>query len=133
MRTCLECGAAALLGCLAVVLPVLVDPPARHHEAALFPVMGDAVEGMHLISLLFLAVIGGALGAFGGASRWCVGLSTMLAFPLWSLCDLIVGEMRTGDGGHSLLGIEWFVYLVCALPAVAGAFAGRWIRKISTR
>ena len=121
-RVALEIFLAAAAGFCAYVLPVALDPAARHYEAAFLPFVRDAVEGMKPYSLALLFGIGVIFGLLGRAPVWLTGPATMAAFPTWSVLDMAFG------GDHNLFPIEWFLYGVFSLCGLAGGVVGRRVR-----
>jgi len=113
---------AALIGCAIMVVPVALDSEVRRYEAEIFPIMRTAVEGMKIYSIPVLGLFGIFLGFAFHKPAWLLGLTTMAAFPVWSLIDAILG------GSHNLLPIEWIIYFLTALVAVVGAVIGRFLR-----
>src|ERR1700722_15120859 len=131
VRLCVEVFLAATAGMVVVVLPILIGGEHRHNSAVFIPVIGNAVEDVKLYTLGFLFVLGLVIGIFGRAPVLLVGSATMLAFPIWSLIDMLVGGT-----GHDLWPMEWFFYGVESLPGLAGAVIGRvakrwWIKRRS--
>lgn len=122
-RLGLEVLLAAVGGVAALLVPVLLDPHARQHEAAFLPVMGNAVEGMHPSSLALLFLVGMLLGWVAKAPALLIGPATMLAFPVWSILDMAAG------GDHNLFPIEWSLYVVFSMFGLAGVAAARVVRK----
>ncbi len=121
-RVALEIGLAAAAGFCAYVLPVALDPAARHYEAEFLPFVRDAVEGVKPYSFAILFGIGVMLGLFGRASIWLTGPATMAAMPVWSVVDMVLG------GDHNLFPIEWFIYGVFSLCGLLGGVVGRRAR-----
>jgi len=114
---------AAVAGFCAYVLPVALDPAARHYDAAFLPLVRDAVEGMKPYSLALLFGIGIIFGLLGRAPFWLTGPATMAAFPIWSAVDMALG------GEHNLFPIEWFIYGVVSLCGLAGGVVGGMLRS----
>ena len=121
-RVAVEIGLAAATGFCAYVLPVALDPDARHFDAAFLPFVRDAVDGVKLYSLAMLFGIGVVFGLFGRASVWLTGPATMAALPVWSFVDMVLG------GEHNLFPVEWFIYGVFSLCGLAGGVVGRRAR-----
>ena len=121
-RVAVEIVLAAAVGFCAYVLPVALDPAARHYEAAFLPFVRDAVEGMKPYSLAILFGIGVIFGLLGRASVRLTGPATMAALPAWSVVDMALG------GDHNLFPIEWFMYGVFSLCGLAGGIVGRRAR-----
>jgi hypothetical protein len=121
-RVAVEMALAAAAGFCAYVLPVALDPDARHYEAAFLPFVRDAVEGVKPYSLAILFAIGVTFGLLGRAPVKLTGPATMAAFPVWSVVDMALG------GDHNLIPIEWFFYGIISLCGLAGAVVGRRLR-----
>jgi hypothetical protein len=118
-RLVFEVIAAVTAGWCALVLPVILDPPARYYETGFLPFMRDAVESGRPYSLALLFGVGVALGILGTASPWVLGFAAVLTLPAWSATDLIL------QGGHNLLPAEWFIYGMYGFIGCAGALSGR--------
>lgn len=123
-RGILEVATAVVAGWCVIALPVILDPEARHYEAAFMPFMRDVVEGMKPYSLALLFGVGAGLGARGTAPSWVLGFASVATLPAWSVIDLTMGGT-----GHNLLPIEWFVYGLYGLVATSGALTGRALRR----
>jgi hypothetical protein len=117
-RVAVETLLAAAAGFCAYVLPVALDPTSRHYEAAFLPFVRDAVEGMKPYSLALLFGIGVVFGLLGRAPVWLTGPATMVAFPAWSVLDIVLG------GDHNLFPFEWFIYGLFSLCGLAGGVVG---------
>ncbi|MEN3340293.1 MAG: hypothetical protein V7647_3969 [Acidobacteriota bacterium] len=52
-------------------------------------------------------------------------MCTMAAFPLISIVEIVIDP-----ASHSLLPIEWFLYLLESLPGIAGAYLAQSIRRM---
>jgi hypothetical protein len=66
-----------------------------------------------------------AVGSFRRASPLLIGMCTMAAFPLISIVEIVIDP-----ASHSLLPIEWFLYLLESLPGIAGAYLAQSIRRM---
>lgn len=111
---------AALLGLASITLPVWVGD-LRRHEAPLFPVVRSGIEGMSFLTVLLLLASGLLLGMFAkGRPAW-LGLATVALLPVITFAEIIASPTS-----HNLWPIEFVFYAIASLPAVAGAFAGRW-------
>jgi hypothetical protein len=122
-RIAAEMLLAGVAGLCAYVLPVALDPAARHYHAAFLPFVGDAVEGMKPYTLALLFGIGLIFGLVGRAPFWLTGPATMAAFPIWSILDMARG------GEHNLFPIEWLVYGLVSLLGLAGGVVGHLVRS----
>jgi len=104
---------AAIGGYLAVWVPWLL---AGSHK--------NMVDGMELISLLYLALVGFGCGLAVPHRVWIAGLASMALFPIMA----IIGTLRD-SASHNLLGIEFVIYGFLTLPALLGGALGKIIRE----
>ena len=82
------------------------------------------VDGMELISLLYLTLVGFGCGLAVPHRVWIAGLASMSLFPVMA----IVGVVRDPTS-HNLLGIEFVIYAFLTLPAILGGALGKMIRE----
>ena len=108
---------APVLGFLAMVVPVLLWPPARHHEAPLFPLIRDAVEGIGLTQHLLLFAAGLLLGILSPSRAWLLGAAAISFLPLAA-----VAEMFKDPTSHNLFPVEFVIYAFYGLIVACGAF-----------
>jgi hypothetical protein len=118
---------APVLGLLAMVIPVLVWPPAKHHDAPLFPLIRDAVEGFGLPQLLLLPAAGVVLGLVSASRAWLLGAAAIALLPLAA-----VAEMIKDPSSHNLFPIEFAFYAFYGLLVSGGVFAIRRVRRLRT-
>ena len=124
MRLLLEVFLIAIAGIAAFSLPVLfiAHPPPNYEQAVFLPIVSQALEQPHIISVLLVAAVSFAAGALARGPVWLVGPATMLGFPVWAVIDGLAG-----GGGHDLIPFEIIVYGffagVCIGPAVVGRSA----------
>jgi hypothetical protein len=111
---------AALLGLLAIVAPVWILD-LRRYSAPLFPLIRSGVEGMSLLTLVFLFCAGFLTGCFGVGHPLLLGIATVALLPI-----LAIAEMSVLSTTHNLWPLEFIIYSVISLCAVAGAFTGRF-------
>ena len=104
---------AAIAGYLAVWIPWML---AGSHK--------NMVDGMQLISLLYLVLVGFGCGLAVPHRVWVAGLASMALFPVMA----IVGAVRDPTS-HNLLGIEFVMYAFLTLPAILGGALGKMIRE----
>ena len=123
----LTLAAASLLGLLAIIAPVWVLD-LRRYTAPLFPLIRSGVEGMSLLTLVFLFCAGFLVGCFGPGHPLLLGIATVALLPI-----LAIAEMSVSSTTHNLWPLEFMIYGLISLCAVAGAFAGRFaIRLVKT-
>lgn len=120
----LSMAASAVLGCTAVIVAV-AGQPLQRYEAPLFPVLRTAWEGANAKTLIFLFLAGLIVGVFRRSPSLLIGVSAMALFPLAS-----VAEMVADPKSHNLFPIEWFLYGLATIPAIAGAALGHQLRKL---
>lgn len=112
---------ASLLGLASITLPVWLGD-LRRYEAPLFPIVRSGIEGMSLQTLLLLLASGLLLGLLGRGRPALLGFATMALLPL-----ITFAEITASPTSHNLWPLEFVFYGIASLPAVAGAFAGRWL------
>jgi len=115
---------APLLGVAAMILPVIVRPPARWYDSPLFPVLRTAVErvGPWQVALLFLT--GVALGATSSRRPLVLGLAAVLLLPAAA-----IAEMFADQTSHNLWPFEFAIYALYGCVVAAGvAVVHRWTR-----
>lgn len=112
---------AAALGLVAVILPVFL-----HHvhlrPAPLFPVVATGIKKLSSLTLVLLFASGFLVGLVGRGHPLLLGACTMALFPI-----LAFAEMLSDHTSHNLFPIEFILYAVISLAAVAGAFLGRFL------
>jgi hypothetical protein len=73
----------------------------------------------------FVFCLGGvAAGYFIRINPWLTGLFMISVFPLTSIYEASVYR-----GSHNLIPFEFILHFVFSLPAVAGAYAGKYLIK----
>jgi hypothetical protein len=115
---------ASLLGLLAIVAPVWILD-LRRYTAPLFPLIRSGVEGMSLLTLVFLFCAGFLVGCFGVGHPLLLGMATVALLPI-----LAIAEMSVSSTTHNLWPLEFIIYGVICLCAVAGAFTGRFAKRL---
>jgi len=120
-------AATSLLGLLAIVVPVWVLD-LRRYTAPLFPLIRSGVEGMSLLTLVFLFCAGFLVGCFGVGHPMLIGIATVALLPI-----LAIAEMSISSTTHNLWPLEFIIYGAISLCAVAGAFAGRFAKRLALR
>ena len=120
-------AATSLLGLLAIVVPVWVLD-LRRYTAPLFPLIRSGVEGMSLLTLVFLFCAGFLVGCFGVGHPLLLGIATVALLPI-----LAIAEMSVSSTTHNLWPLEFIIYGAISLCAVAGAFAGRFAKRLALR
>ena len=86
------------------------------------------VDGMQLISLPYLLLVGFGCGLAVPHRFWVAGLASMSLFPVLA----VVGMLRDSTS-HNLLGMEFIIYGFLTLPALFGAAVGKVIRDLLAR
>jgi hypothetical protein len=117
---------APVLGLLAMVVPVLLWPPAAKHygDAPLFPLIRNAVEGIGLAQLVLLFVAGVVLGLVSRSPAWLLGAAAISPLPIAALAEMIKDPTS-----HNLFPIEFAFYAVYGLFVAFGAFASHRLRR----
>ena len=114
---------AVILGLAAVILPVWLLS-LRPHTAPLFPLFRTGIEGLSILTIVFLFVSGLLLGLFGRGHPFLLGIATMVLFPL-----LAIAEMFVSATSHNMWPLEFVFYGFVSLSAVLGAFIGRFLQR----
>jgi len=120
-------AATSLLGLLAIVVPVWVLD-LRRYTAPLFPLIRSGVEGISLLTLVFLFCAGFLVRCFGVGHPILIGIATVALLPI-----LAIAEMSISSTTHNLWPLEFIIYGAISLCAVAGAFAGRFAKRLALR
>src|SRR5436309_14031759 len=95
---------AALLGLIAIVAPVSILD-LRRYTAPLFPLIRSGVEGMSLLTLVFLFCAGFLVGCFGVGHPILIGIATVALLPI-----LAIAEMSISSTTHNLWPLEFIIY-----------------------
>jgi hypothetical protein len=119
-RRLVEFAVGAALGLGALVVPVLFGWVDRGSNRG---ILQAGVEELGVAASGLLFVAGLALGLFGTCKPWVHGASTMAALPLMIVRDGIVDPTS-----HNLLPFELAIYAAISVLAMAGAWAGRFLR-----
>ena len=114
---------AAFLGVSAVILPVWLLS-LRRYTAPLFPLVRSGIEGISLLTLVFLFVSGLLLGFFGRGHPFLLGIATMALLPL-----LAIAEMVVEPTSHNVWPLEFMMYGFVSFSAVFGACIGRLVKS----
>ena len=115
--------AAAALGLVSVIAPVFILSR-REYAAPLFPWVRSGIEGFSFLSAVLLFSSGVLIGLWTSKRPFIFALCTMAAFPL-----LAVVEMVADSKSHNLWPLEFLIYAVISLVAVAGAYVGKSMRS----
>jgi hypothetical protein len=118
---------APVLGLLALVAPVLLWAPARHHDAPLFPLIRDAVEGLGLFQCVLLFAAGILLGLISASRAWLLGAAAISVLPLAALAEMIKDPTS-----HNLLPFELASYAFCGVLVACGVFAIHRVQRQRT-
>src|SRR5437016_10230981 len=115
---------AALLGLIAIVAPVWILN-LRRYSAPLFPLLRSGVEGMSLLTLVFLFCAGFLVGCFGRGHPFLLGITTVVLLPIAAVAEMIVSSTS-----HNLWPLEFAIYGFVSLSAVVGVFLGRFMQRL---
>ena len=126
-RTMLGFMMAPVLGLLAMVVPVLLWPPARHYEAPLFPLLRSAVENIGLPQLILLFASGLALGFVSSSRARYLGAAAIAFLPLATLAEMIKDPTS-----HNLFPLEFATYAFYGFLVACGVFAVHRVRGLET-
>jgi uncharacterized membrane protein len=108
---------AAVAGYLAVWLPWKL---AGSHN--------NMVDGMELISLLYLMLVGFGCALAVPHRFWIAGLASMSLFPVMAIVGAVLDPTT-----HNLLGIELIMYVFLTIPVLLGGAIGKLIRVLLAR
>ena len=123
-RLLLEIVLTAILGIMVFGLPMLFVSQHPNYEGGVFlPMVSEAMETPHPISIVLLVLVSFAAGVFGRGPVWLVGPATLFAFPVWAVIDT-----AAGSGGHDLIPIELLAYAVSSLFFIPPTAFGRAVR-----
>jgi len=115
---------AALLGLAAVTLPAVYAQWRAVHILPPFTLEKLGIDHFQPISVAFLLVAGIIGSLIVGRGRWAIaGLSTMLAFPV-----LMLVEMIRDSSSHNLFPFELISYAVLTIPGLTAAAITDWLR-----
>ena len=115
---------APVLGLLSLLVPILIQPPARHRDAPLFPLLSDAVEGVGWPALLLLFTSGCLLGAFSTTRAMVLGAAAIAPLPIATVLEMIKDPTS-----HNLFPLEFVMYAFYGLIVVAGASVWRRFQR----
>ena len=117
MRKRLWLLVAPVLGLAAMVLPVLISPPAHWYESPLFPIIRNAQKHLGLWQLVLLFAVGLVLG-FGSPGRaLLLGAAAIVLLPLAACAEMVVDSTS-----HKLFPFEFMFYAFYGLIVALGAF-----------
>jgi len=108
---------APVLGVAAMVLPVLISPPAHWYEAPLFPVIRNAQEDLGLCQLVLFFAVGLILGYGSSSHALHLGAAAVLLLPLAAFAEMVVDSTS-----HNLFPFEFMFYAFYGLIVAFGAF-----------
>ena len=116
--------AASLLGLAAFIAPIPILHP-RPYSAPLFPLLRTGVEGMSVLTIVFLFCAGFLVGCFGRGHPFFLGIATVVLLPVAAVAEMIVSSTS-----HNLWPLEFAIYGFVSLSSVAGAFLGRFTQRL---
>lgn len=119
---------APLLGLMAMILPVIVERPARWHDSPLFPMIRNAVEHVGPWQLVLLFLAGVVLGFLSNRRALQLGLFSILLLPLAA-----IAEMFADPTSHNLWPFEFVIYGFYGLVVAAGAALAHRVRRRRAR
>ena len=108
---------AAIAGYLAVWLPWKF---AGSHK--------NMIDGMELISLSYLMLVGFGCALAVPHRFWIAGLASMSLFPVMAIVGVVLDPTS-----HNLLGIELIMYVFLTIPVLGGGAIGKLIRVLLAR
>jgi len=111
---------APVLGFGAMVVPVLVWPPANPYSAPLSPLLRNAQEYLGPGQLILFFIAGVALGRFSNRYPWLLGFAAVSVLPI-----VAIAEVRVDPTSHTLLPLELIFYAGYGALVAAGVIASR--------
>jgi hypothetical protein len=111
---------APVLGLCAMVVPVLVWPPANPYSAPLSPLLRNAQESLGPGQLVLFFIAGVVLGRFNHHYPWPLGFTAVSVLPI-----VAVAEVRVDPTSHTLLPLELIFYAAYGALVAAGVIAAR--------
>jgi hypothetical protein len=115
---------APVLGLAAMVVPVLVWPPANPYDAPLFPSLRNAQEYLGLGQLALFFVTGAGLGLLNDRFPWRLGFTTVSLLPV-----AVLLEVRVDPNSHTLWPVEVAFYAAYGALVAAGALTSRRLHR----
>jgi len=86
------------------------------------------IDGMQLISLLYLMLVGFGCALAVPHRFWIAALASMSLFPVMSIVGAVLDPTS-----HNLLGIELIMYVFLTIPVLLGGAIGKLIRVVIAR
>jgi hypothetical protein len=115
---------ASIFGLLAMILPVLIFPPAYWYDAPLFPVVRNAVEHVGREQLVLLFAVGIVLGFLSKIRPLVLGGASISLLPLTA-----IAEMAVDPTSHNLFPLEFMVYGFYGCIVAIGVLIAQRIRS----
>lgn len=116
--------ASAALGLGAVILPAMHAHWRAVYSLPAFTLEKLGIDHFQPISVALLILAGVLASLIVGRGRWLIaGLSTMLAFPV-----LMLVEMIRDSSSHTLFPFELISYAVLSIPGLTAAALTDWLR-----
>ena len=83
---------------------------------------GNPVDGMQIVSLLFLFVIGFIYGLIVPGRFWLGGVLAVSLLPVVAILEMIAHPKS-----HNLFPIEFLIYAILTLPGIIGGLVGKGV------
>jgi hypothetical protein len=101
---------------VSIILETPATPPGEYHYSSF-------LRNNYGITAAILYLIAGlAVGYLMELKPWLAGICLILIFPLTALYEATIYT-----GSHNLIPFEFLVFLLYALPSLAGAYLGKWL------
>ena len=110
---------APVLGFGAMVVPLLVWPPANPYSAPLSPLLRNAQEYLGPGQLILFFI-----GRFNTHYPWLLGFATVSVLPI-----VAIAEVRVDPTSHTLLPLELIFYAGYGALVAAGVIASRRVSE----
>ena len=116
--------AAPIAGFVALLLASYVAGVPKPHDAPLFPLIRDIVEGFSWVHIVALVLVGLLLGLASRSRPWLLGLLAIAWLPVAAIAELVVDHTS-----HNMFPFEFAMYGFYGLLAGIGAMLGGFCRS----
>jgi hypothetical protein len=110
-----------LVGLLLILLvSIILETPATAPGA--FHYSSFLKNNFGVLACILFFIAGVVIGYLMNLIPWLAGLCLVLVFPLTHIYEVIIDQTNA-----HLIPSEFLTYLLYALPAIIGAYLGKWI------
>lgn len=114
---------AALLGILAIIIPVLILPNIKHYNYGLLPPLTTGFENASLTTLKCLILAGILLGFLRPKKGWLWGVAMASIYPIIAIIEAVLDIAP-----HNLLPFEFIFYAFYMFLGIIGTILGALLR-----